>query len=80
MSGYTWRGNGKLEDVNALIMAMREGRLPRPNSLAGRVQERSPCGTYAGYKRHMREQTPICGECKAAGARYRSQYRAGRKR
>lgn len=37
--------------------------------------EPAPCGTYGGYKRHRREQTPICDKCRWARRNYEARER-----
>lgn len=30
------------------------------------VRPKAPCGTYAAYRRHLREKTPVCDACRDA--------------
>ena len=59
MTGYLYRGLPWLEEINAEIMAAREGgRTPR--QLRG---DYHGCGTAAGYTRHRRRGEQACRRC-----------------
>jgi hypothetical protein len=34
------------------------------------------CGTYSGYNRHRKENTPLCDACKQADREYRARWRS----
>jgi len=45
------------------------------------ARPKAPCGTYAAYRRHLREKTPVCAPCRDAkreNSRARSQSAASR--
>lgn len=56
-------------------------RAPRPRAVRRVVRHSAPklapCGTRAGYRRHLFDKEPTCQSCRAAHAEYK---RAGRRR
>jgi hypothetical protein len=40
----------------------------------GPKKKHIPCGTYAGYQRHYRNEEPACDECKAGASAYTLKY------
>jgi hypothetical protein len=39
-------------------------------------ESESPCGTYAGYQRHLRRDEPSCQPCRDAAAAYQREWRS----
>lgn len=41
------------------------------------TKETAPCGTLAGYKRHINAKEPTCKECRKAKSEYNKEWRRG---
>lgn len=41
------------------------------------TKETAPCGTIAGYRRHINAKEPTCNECREARRVYNKKWRAG---
>lgn len=69
-----WGGMSAKQRRKLRVQRRREsGEVSAPKRYPARV---ALCGTQSGYSRHLRQQTPMCDECREAHSEYERRRRA----
>jgi hypothetical protein len=74
VTGYLWRGQPGLEELNAAIVAARPAEV-KPRGTCGPAPY--PCGTLTAYRRHRRRHEEADEACLAAYREYDRTVRRG---